>query len=216
VELQNAVMKTMAELVEGRDNITGGHIERTQNYLRILIEALSKSDRYKDEISSWDIELILQSAQLHDVGKIAIDDSILRKPGKLTEEEFEKIKVHTIFGEEVIQKIKKSTSEHAFLEQARILASTHHEKWDGSGYPMGLKGSEIPLQGRLMAIADVYEALISDRPYKKAFSHEQAVAIIKCDSGKHFDPLLVDLFLNVSDEFNKVAALQKAEINTKE
>ena len=208
VELQNAVLRTMAELVECRDDITGSHIERTQNYLRILIDALCKSGLYRDEVSSWDVELILQSAQLHDVGKIAIEDTILRKPGKLSEEEFEKIKTHTIFGEKVIERIKESTSDQAFLEQARILASTHHEKWDGSGYPRGLSGMEIPLQGRLMAIVDVYDALVSNRPYKKALTHKQSVDIIKNSSGVHFDPALVDLFLSVADEFNKVGALQ--------
>jgi len=209
VELQDAVLRTMAELVECRDDITGGHIERTQSYLQILIDALYKNKLYYDEISAWDVKLILQSAQLHDVGKIAIEDAILRKPTKLTSEEFFKIKEHTKFGEKVIEKIKKGTSHHAFLEQARILISTHHEKWDGTGDPLGLKGMEIPLQGRIMAIADVYDALVSDRPYKKAFTHEQAVNIIKNDSGTHFDPLLVGLFLSVSDEFKKVVTMQK-------
>ena len=204
-ELKNAILKTMAELVEYRDNITGAHIERTQSYLRILIEALLDSGLYHDEISSWDVELILQSAQLHDVGKIAISDEILRKPRKLTPKEFEKIKVHTEFGEKIIEKIKKNTSEQAFLEQAKILITTHHEKWDGSGYPRGLKGEEIPLQGRLMAIADVYDALVSERPYKGAYTHKQAVSIIKSDSGTHFDPALVEVFLSVADEFLKVA-----------
>jgi len=211
VELQNAILKTMAELVEFRDGITGGHIEKTQHYLRILIDALRKSGVYWDEISTWDIDLVLQSAQLHDVGKIAIEDSILRKPGKLTPEEFSKIKTHTTFGEKVIERIKRSASYQAFLEQARILAVAHHEKWDGSGYPHGLKGDEIPLQGRLMAIADVYEALVSERPYKKAFPHEQAVDIIKNSSGTHFDPVLVNTFLDVSDEFSKIAALQETD-----
>jgi putative two-component system response regulator len=200
VELQNAVLKTMAELVEYRDENTGSHVEATQGYFCILVKALLKSGLHRKEVLSWDIELILHSAQLHDVGKIAIEDSILRKPSKLTPEEFEKIKVHTVFGETVIEKIKKDTSDHAFLEQARILAVTHHEKWDGSGYPYGLKGEEIPLQGRLLAIADVYEALVSERPYKKAFTHEDAVEIIKKDSGTHFDPTLVELFLGVSHE----------------
>jgi len=204
VELKNAILKTIAELVECRDDITGSHIERTQSYLRILINAMRKNDLYMDEISTWDEDLFLQSALLHDVGKIAIDDSILRKPGKLTIEEFEKIKVHASFGGQVIEKIKKNTLQQDFLEQARILALTHHEKWDGSGYPQGLKGMAIPLQGRLMAIADVYDALVSDRPYKKAFAHEEAVGIIKNDSGTHFDPALVELFLGVSDEFNLV------------
>ena len=206
VELQNTILGTMAELVESRDDVTGGHINRTQGYLRILLNALLKGDCYRDEVSTWDFELVLQSAQLHDIGKISIDDCILRKPGNLTPEEFLKIKEHANIGRKIIEKIEASTSQQAFLEQARILAWTHHEKWDGSGYPDALKGEEIPLQGRLMAIADVYDALISDRPYKKAFSHEQAVAVIKKDSGTHFDPVLVELFLSVADEFDQVSS----------
>jgi putative two-component system response regulator len=202
VELQNAILKTMAELVEYRDNTTGHHVERTQSYLRILVDAVCEHGLYRDEVSSWDIELILQSAQLHDVGKIAIEDGILRKPSRLTQEEYEKIKVHTTFGEKVIEKIKKNTTQHAFLEQARILASTHHEWWDGTGYPNGLKGENIPLQGRLMAIADVYDALVSERPYKKAIPHEEAVSVILSEKGTHFDPVLTDLFQLVADRFH--------------
>jgi putative two-component system response regulator len=203
MELQNALLETMAELVEYRDKITGGHIERTTRYLGILLEAMVKQGLRKEETSSWDLDLMLQSAQLHDVGKIAIRDGILQKPSKLTPEEFEEIKKHTVFGKEVIDNIKKKTTEQTFLEYAGIFAETHHEKWDGSGYPKGLKGEEIPLEGRLMAIADVYDALVSERPYKKAFTHEEAVDIIRSDSGKHFDPELSKLFVSVSDEFNK-------------
>jgi putative two-component system response regulator len=205
LELQNAILKTIAELVECRDDTTGGHIERTTHYLNILLNAMAKQGIHKEEISKWNLDLMLRSAQLHDVGKIMIKDNILQKPGKLTYEEFEEIKKHAIFGEEVIEKIKKNTTEQSFLEQAGIFAATHHEKWDGSGYPRGLKGEEIPLQGRLMAIADVYDALVSDRPYKKAFSHEKAVKIILDGKGEHFDPDLVDLFVKIFDEFNEIA-----------
>ena len=204
IELQNAVLKTMAELVEYRDKVTGSHIGATQKYLSILINALIKHNLYTDESSDWDTELILQSAQLHDVGKIAIEDSILKKTEKLSDDEFAKIKTHTLFGETVIENIKKNTTNHEFLEQARIMAITHHEKWNGTGYPNGLSGSQIPVQGRLMAIADVYDALVSERPYKKAFSHEKAVEIIGDNSGTHFDPILVELFLSIADEFKKV------------
>jgi putative two-component system response regulator len=210
-ELQNAILKTMAELVECRDNITGGHIERTTYYLGVLLNAMQTHDQLKEKISEWDLKLVLQSAQLHDVGKISIRDYVLQKNGKLTPEEFEEIKKHTIFGEKIIEKIKKSTSERVFLEHAGIFAATHHEKWDGSGYPRGLKGEEIPLQGRLMAIADVYDALVSERPYKKPYTHEEAVNIIKESRGTHFDPDLVDLFLNVSDEFLKITESFKHE-----
>ena len=211
LELQNAILKTVAELVEFRDNTTGGHIERTTSYLGILLDALSVVGLYEEEISSWDLKLVLQSAQLHDVGKIAIRDNILQKPGKLTDEEFTEIKRHTTVGKEIIEKIKKKTSERTFLEHAEIFAATHHEKWDGNGYPQGLKGLDIPLQGRLMAIADVYDALVSDRPYKKAFSHEDAVHIISAGKGTHFEPTLVDLFLKVDDQFNHIAKTFKHE-----
>ena len=207
VELKNSYLKTMAELVECRDYTTGGHIERTQSYLSILLEALQKNDSFSKEIANWDMDLIVHSAQLHDIGKISTKDSILQKPGRLTDAEFEEIKMHVPAGERVIERIKKNSVEQAFLEQARILVATHHEKWDGTGYPRGLKGEEIPLQGRLMAIADVYDALASNRPYRKALTHEEAVSIITGDRGKHFDPVLVDLFITVSDKFKEFTAL---------
>ncbi|MCL2139736.1 MAG: response regulator [Treponema sp.] len=209
VELQNAVLKTMAELAEWRDNITGGHIERTQNYLGVLLGELLHRGLYREETSMWDIDLVLQSTQLHDVGKIVIHDNILQKPGKLTEEEFEIIKGHVKFGEKVIDKIKKSTTEQTFLDYAKVFAGTHHENWDGTGYPRGLKGQDIPLLGRLMAIVDVYDALASERPYKKAFTHEEAVKIIAESSGIRFDPEIVELFLNVSGKINNVAMLNR-------
>jgi len=206
VELQDALLKTMAELVECRDNITGGHIERTQSYLGVLLSAMQRRGIYQEEASTWNIKLVLQSAQLHDVGKIAVKDCILNKPGRLTAEEFDEIKEHTAFGGAVIEKIGESTSEQAFLEYAKIFALTHHEKWDGSGYPSGLKGERIPLLGRLMAIADVYDALRSNRPYKQAYPHGEAVSIIRAGSGTHFDPVLVDLFMSVAGEFDAIAA----------
>ncbi|MCL2182204.1 MAG: response regulator [Chitinispirillia bacterium] len=215
VELQDALLRTMAELVEWRDDITGGHIERTQGYLETLLNAMGRQNVYMEEMAKWDVKLVLQSAQLHDVGKIAIKDSILNKPGRLTPEEFEEIKKHTTFGGKVIDKIKEGTSGQAFLDYAKIFAVTHHEKWDGTGYPGGLKGEDIPLLGRLMAIADVYDALRSDRPYKTAFTHADAVKIIMEGKGTHFDPVLVDLFLGVADEFDKTAErLKSAAVNT--
>jgi len=205
LELQNAILKTMAELIECKDNITGCHTERTTHYLGALLNALQKHETLKEKIAEFDLKLVLLSAQLHDVGKISIKDNILLKPGKFTSEEFNEIKKHTTFGEGIIEKIKENTSERVFLEYAGIFAATHHERWDGSGYPKGLRGEEIPLLGRLMAIADVYDALVSERPYKQPYTHEEAVNIIKEGSGSHFDPDLVDLFLKVSDEFNIIA-----------
>ena len=204
-ELQNAILRTMSELVEYRDNETGNHIERTQKYLSILLKKTVQMGVYTEETSNLDLELAIQSAQLHDVGKIAIGDNILLKPGKLTPEEFEKIKTHTTFGARIIDRIKESTTQHAFLELARILALTHHEKWNGTGYPFGLKGEDIHILGRIMAIADVYDAIVSERPYKKAFSHEEAVEIIKKDSGSHFDPKLVEVFLLVEGKFKTIS-----------
>jgi len=205
LELQSAILKAMAELVENRDDITGKHVERTQNYLSLLIGALLMRGLFAEEMHNWNIDWVLKSSQLHDVGKIAVKDEILKKNGDLTEEEFTEIKKHPHCGEEIIEKIKRSTTEHEFLEHAKIFAATHHEKWNGSGYPKGLKGEEIPLQGRLMAIADVYDALVSERPYKKPYTHEEAVDIIKKGRGSHFDPDLVDVFLEISDKFNKIA-----------
>jgi putative two-component system response regulator len=201
LELQNAVLITMANLVECRDDVTGGHVERTERFLRILVEEMTARGIYKDILDSWDIDLFLQSSKLHDVGKIAIKDSILLKPAPLTAEEFEEMKQHTVFGETVIEKIQQNTRESIFLAHAKIMAGAHHEKWDGTGYPRGIGGFNIPLQGRLMAFVDVYDALISDRPYKKAFPPDQAVEIIIGGCGTQFDPELKNVFLAASKRF---------------
>jgi putative two-component system response regulator len=201
IELQNALLKTMAELVECRDDITGGHIERTQRGIKFLLEGIEKSGVYRDETKGWDVNLLLQSCQLHDVGKISISDSILKKPGKLTDEEFAEMKKHAAFGEQIIEKIEALTKGSDFLDYAKIFAASHHERWDGSGYPRGLKGDKIPLLGRIMAVADVYDALTSERPYKKAFTHEEAARIITEGKGTQFDPSLVEVFIRVADQF---------------
>jgi putative two-component system response regulator len=202
LELQNAVLITMSNLVECRDDVTGGHVERTERLLGLLVEEMVKQGVYQDILETWDINLFIQSSKLHDVGKIAIRDNILLKPGPLTRDEFEDMKKHTIFGESVIEKIQQNSRESIFLTHAKIMAGTHHEKWDGTGYPRGMAGTDIPLQGRLMAMVDVYDALISDRPYKKAFSPEQAIAIIVESCGKHFDPSLKDIFIAASGRFH--------------
>ncbi|MDR2305011.1 MAG: response regulator [Treponema sp.] len=205
VELQNAVLSTVTEIVEFRDDVTGGHIERTQGYLKLLVDKLLGEKIYWEEVSSWNLEFLIPSAQLHDVGKIAISDAILNKPGKLSPEEFAVMKKHAAIGEAVIESIMKKTPENDFLHHARIFAGTHHEKWDGSGYPRGLKKTAIPLQGRLMAVADVYDALITPRPYKQPFSAEEAERIILEGREKHFDPVLVDLFLETAPLFARIA-----------
>jgi putative two-component system response regulator len=205
LNLQNVMLSTVAEMIECRDGITGGHIERTQNFMRLLIEDLLETGVYADEMSAWDINLVLLSAPLHDTGKIAISDTILNKPGKLTFEEFETMKKHVDFGVQALEKIERHTFESSFLQYAKTIAGTHHEKWDGTGYPNGLKGTEIPLEGRLMAVADVYDALISVRPYKHALSFKEAKHIMLKGSGTHFDPALIDSFIRVEDRFSEVA-----------
>jgi putative two-component system response regulator len=198
VELQNALLKTIGNLVEFRDDVTGGHVERTGHLLGVLLDEMTRCGVYGDITEAWDKPLFLQSAQLHDVGKIAIKDSILMKPGKLTPEEFDEMKKHTTFGEKIILKIQQDSRESAFLTHASIMAGTHHEKWNGMGYPKGLSGDNIPLEGRMMAIVDVYDALVSERPYKRAFTHEDALAIIEEEAGRQFDPLLTDIFIGAS------------------
>jgi putative two-component system response regulator len=202
-ELQNAILRTVAELVESRDNITGGHIERTQNYLSMFVGFLLEHGVYTEQLLAWDINLFVMSSQLHDVGKVSIKDRILMNPGKLNDEEFTEMKKHTTYGVDIIKRIEVGTPESAFLKHAEILAGTHHEKWDGTGYPLGLKGEEIPLEGRLMSIIDVYDALTNDRPYKKAFSHEESIAIIKSGLGTYFDPVLCEVFLLHEQDFQK-------------
>jgi len=197
VKLQNSILKTMSNLVEYRDFVTGEHVERTQYGVNLILEEIRRRKLFEELIKDWDTNLILQSVQLHDIGKIAISDLILNKPGKLTEEEYEKMKEHAFFGFKIIERIEADSEESELLNHAKVFALTHHEKWDGTGYPNGLRGYNIPLQGRIMAIADVFDALISERPYKKAFSREEAIKIINDGRGKQFDPVLIDLFMQI-------------------
>jgi putative two-component system response regulator len=203
--LQNSVLSTIADLIEFRDDLTGGHVSRSQKYLKILVDKLIEEKIYTDEMSDWDMDYLLPSAQLHDVGKIAISDLMLNKPARFTLEETDIMKTHVAIGVDAIRKIEKNTDEHAFLRHARRFIEAHHEKWDGTGYPAGLSGFDIPLEGRLLAIADVYDALISARPYKKPMSPDMAKQIIEDGRGTHFDPVLVDVFSSVSHQFAAVA-----------
>jgi putative two-component system response regulator len=211
-ELQHAVLSTVAEVAEFRDDIIGGHIERIQSYLKFMLDQMIEEGIYREQTANWDLDFLIPSAQLHDVGKIMISEQILNKPGKLSPEEFEEIKKHTTYGVRLIERIIHTTREHAFLEHARIIAGTHHEKWDGSGYPEGLAGNAIPLQGRLMAIADVYDALIAVRPYTQPVSPAEAEKIILEGKGTHFDPLLVEVFQSVAPKFAKIAEWKEAPV----
>lgn len=205
--LQDAIIMAMASLAETRDNETGNHLRRTQWYVRLFAEQLSLLPQYKERITPARISLLYKSAPLHDIGKVGVPDSILLKPGKLTDEEFGIMQLHTEYGRDVIVAAEQSlTGEDTFLSLAKEIAYGHHEKWDGSGYPQGLAGDDIPLSARLMALADVYDALISKRVYKPAFSHEKARGIILEGRGAHFDPQIVDAFLAVEDEVQRIAA----------
>ena len=204
--LQDAIIISMASLAETRDNETGHHIRRTQHYIRELAVQLRKLPRFALQIDDKFLSTVYKTAPLHDIGKVGVPDSILLKPGRLTVEEFEEMKKHTIHGRDTIIAAEKTLdAPEEFLTYARVIAYSHHEKWDGSGYPLGLKGEEIPLPARLMALADVYDALISKRVYKKAISHEAAVEIIKEGSGTHFDPDVVDAFLVIHPRFAAIA-----------
>ncbi len=195
----------MASLTETRDPETGGHIKRTQNYIKALAESLKNQPKFKSILNDEIIELLYKSAPLHDIGKVGVPDEILLKPGKLTAEEFEEMKKHTVYGRDAIAATEKKLGDGSFLHFAIELVYTHHEKWDGSGYPMGIKEEEIPLSGRLMALADTYDALISKRVYKPPFSHEKAIEIIMEGKGTHFDPDLVDAFLKIEEIFRQIA-----------
>jgi putative two-component system response regulator len=205
LSLQNTVLTTVADMIEFRDHLTGGHTNRTRLYLQVLAGGLVREGLYADVIAQWDLDSFLRSSQLHDVGKIGISDLLLNKPGKLTPEEYEMIKMHVPVGKHIIEKIMRGIEEDAFLHYALLITEYHHEKWDGSGYPKGLEGGDIPLEGRLMALADVYDALISVRPYKKALPHEVAYNLIMNGAGSHFDPVLTDVFQKVAGEFARVA-----------
>jgi len=207
--LQTSIVSVLADMVESRDEITGGHVERTTRYVSILLnEAMSKG-LYTEIMNSWDLDVVIPSAKLHDIGKITISDLILNKPGKLSPEEFEIMKTHAIEGEKIINKIIEQTEDDDFLIHAKLFAGYHHERWDGLGYPHGLKGEDIPLQGRIMAIADVYDALTSERPYKKAFTHENSTEIIMENVGKQFDPKIAKIFYDVNDKFKAIRSLQQ-------
>ncbi len=205
--LKDVIIEAMGELAEYRDPETGSHIHRTRAYVQLLAETLVLHGHFRDILTPDYIVLLWKSAPLHDIGKVAIRDSILLKPGKLTAEEFDEMKMHTIFGEEVIANLEQMAGQPtSFLSCAKEIAGSHHEKYNGSGYPRGLQGENIPLAGRIMAIADVYDALISKRVYKNSMSHQEAMGIMIDGKGSHFDPLLIEAFIEVEPTFCQIAA----------
>ncbi len=200
--IQDVTILAMASLAETRDNETGNHIRRTQFYVRALAEKLQNHPRFADELNERTIKLIFKSAPLHDIGKVGIPDHILLKPGRFTQEEFEIMKTHTTLGRDAIATAEERLGVNiASLNYAKEIAYSHQEKWDGSGYPQGLAGDAIPVSARLMAVGDVYDALISRRPYKQPMPHEKAVQLIIDGRGTHFDPDIVDAFVELQDEF---------------
>jgi len=202
--IQNGIIDIIANVIEERDADTAGHNDRIAVYMKILITAMKERGVYADEISGWDIEKIAQSSRLHDMGKINIIDTILNKQGKLDDDEYIKIKNHPLDGVNLIDKILKQTGEQDFLSNAKLFAEYHHERWDGAGYPHGLKGTDIPLHGRILAAIDAYEVLVSKRPYKEPLSNEEAVKIISSNAGKQFDPKIVEVFIDIQEKLKEV------------
>ena len=205
-KLQNGLILVLADMVESRDQCTGDHVRKTAAYTDLIMREMKKEGIYTDQLTDEFMHDVVNSAPLHDIGKIQVSDTILNKPGKLTDEEFEIMKTHTTAGAEVIAHAMTIVSEEdtGYLKEAMNLAHYHHEKWNGKGYPEGLKGEEIPLSARIMAVADVFDALVSKRSYKDGFPFEKAMAIIEEGSGSHFDPKVAGAFINASDEVRVV------------
>ena len=210
---QDAIAVSFAELVDCRDETTGGHLKNTTRYFRILLEEALGNDFYKDILELEDVRDLLRSATLHDIGKIGINDDILRKASPLDYHEYEYMKTHTTLGLQAFEKIIRETGGTRWLYLAKDIAYCHHEHWDGSGYPNGLKGEEIPIYARILTIADVYDALTSSRSYKDAYTHKRAVDIILEGKGRTFDPRLVELFLAAENRFEEALLLRGGNSN---
>ena len=202
---QDAVIFGLAKLADSRDSDTGGHLERIALYSSALATALRRRGTYRDVVTPAFVECLTTGSALHDIGKVGIEDAILRKPGPLTAEERRRMQEHTRIGEECLREIERRLGSSNFLRTARDIAAAHHENWDGTGYPAGLKEHDIPLAARIVAIADVYDALSTKRVYKEAFPHAECVAIIRRDAGRRFDPLLVDAFLEIAPLYENIA-----------
>ncbi|MBQ9522034.1 MAG: HD domain-containing protein [Oscillospiraceae bacterium] len=204
--MQNGLILTLADLVESRDQNTGDHVRKTAAYTEIIMKQMKRDGVYPEALTNEFIAEVVSAAPLHDMGKIHVPDAILNKPGKLNEIEFQEMKKHTVAGQDIISKVMQIDPDSEYLREARNLAAYHHEHWDGTGYPSGLAGEDIPLSARVMAVADVFDALVSRRSYKEAFPFEKAVQIIREGAGSHFDPKIVEAFLHAETEVRRVAA----------
>ncbi|MBX3356966.1 MAG: response regulator [Phycisphaeraceae bacterium] len=206
LETREVAIFAMAKLAESRDPETGAHLERVRSYCRVLARELASSAKFEAEVDDEFVRLIYLTSPLHDIGKVGIPDSVLLKAGRLSDREFEIMKMHAMLGAQTLDSALRAFPGVKFLEMARDIAATHHERWDGSGYPEGLAGPEIPLCGRIVALADVYDALTSKRVYKAAFTHEIARSMIIRESGIHFDPEVVEAFVRAEDQFVDIRA----------
>ena len=204
MKMQDGLIILMADMVENRDSDTGDHIQKTAAYVRIILRGLKRKGYYLEALTPEYMEYVEKSAPLHDVGKIRIPDAVLNKPGKLTPEEFEIMKTHATAGKDIIDKAIRTVEGGTYLTEARNMAAYHHERWDGNGYPEGLKGEEIPLSARIMSVADVFDALCSTRVYKPAFPLEEALKIIEEGKGTQFDPRCVEVFLDALPDIKAV------------
>lgn len=208
---QDVIIEAMASLAETRDQETGDHVLRTRYYVQMLAVNLSSHPRFKPYLQGISPDELGTAATLHDIGKVGVPDSILLKPGRLTPEEFVEMKKHAVYGHDILCRISHRLPRNMFLALADVIAWSHHEKWDGTGYPRGLKGDDIPIPGRLMAIADVYDALVSKRVYKNSMDHSEAVDIIRSQSGLQFDPDVVESFTDLVDSFSYMSRELKVE-----
>ena len=209
--MQENLILVLADMVESRDQFTGDHVKNTSEYTLIIMDQLKKEGIYTDQLTDEFIQNVYHSAPLHDIGKIRVSDTILNKPGKLTDGEFETMKLHTVYGRDVIEKAKKASSDVSYLNEAENLSLYHHEKWNGKGYPHGLSGEDIPLSARIMAVADVFDALVSKRSYKDPFPFEKAMDIIREGAGNHFDPYVAGAFMHAEDKVRQVLGERRAE-----
>lgn len=209
LRLQNGLVLVLADMVESRDKCTGDHVLKTAVYCEVILNQMKEDGIYADQLSDEFIHEVVHSAPLHDIGKIKVSDTILNKPGKLTDEEFKIMQQHTLAGGEIIDRVVGIVGEESkYLTEAKNLATYHHEKWNGKGYPMGLSGEDIPLSARVMAVADVFDALVSRRSYKEPFPVDKAFEIIRKDAGSHFDPLIVEAFMNAEEKIRHIQTLK--------